>query len=322
MNLSKFILRAELQNTNEINRDGDSSYNTKDLVYITSYNEIENLEPYDRVCSATDYAVMNGGQLSEVDKELYCWCYLRSADTFGQEVSSTNFGGDVDPIDVNLPNGSIRPSVRLDISAVVSEMKSSPKFLNIKEFKNSNDNYHTLEFGEFPKTYVGNKLNKELEKKYSCGALSPTGKTYMGGRDFEITEFGNHVEYTSNGRKYVRVSVITYYNEESVYRLVEKNFGILKKIYDLTIKGFNQSSCEKFVKRMFVETTAFSPFLPKRTLEELKNELISLKTYKGDENFSFDLVYISEYDKIITPKNQLNFWNKRNEKIIIIKEII
>ena len=99
---------------------------------------------------------------------------------------------------------------------------------------------------------------------------------------------------------------------------IDDNFGILKKIYDLTIKGFNQSSCEKFVKRMFVETTAFSPFLPKRTLEELKNELISLKTYKGDENFSFDLVYISEYDKIITPKNQLNFWNKRNEKIIML----
>ena len=69
---------------------------------------------------------------------------------------------------------------------------------------------------------------------------------------------------------------------------------------------------------MFVETTAFSPFLPKRTLEELKNELISLKTYNGDENFSFDLVYISEYDKIITPKNQLNFWNKRNEKILML----
>ena len=99
---------------------------------------------------------------------------------------------------------------------------------------------------------------------------------------------------------------------------IDDNYGILKKIYDLTIKGFNQSSCEKFVKRMFVETTAFSPFLPKRTLEELKNELISLKTYNGDENFSFDLVYISEYDKIITPKNQLNFWNKRNEKILML----
>lgn len=99
---------------------------------------------------------------------------------------------------------------------------------------------------------------------------------------------------------------------------IDDNLGILKKIYDLTIKGFNQLSCEKFVKRMFVETTAFSPFLPKRTLEELKNELISLKTYNGDENFSFDLVYISEYDKIIPTQNQLNFWNKRNEQILML----
>ena len=91
---------------------------------------------------------------------------------------------------------------------------------------------------------------------------------------------------------------------------------ILKKIYDLTINNFNQSSCEKFVKRMFIENAPF--ILSKRTLEELKHELISLKNYKGDENFCFDLVYISEYDKIITSKNQLNFWNNRNEKIIML----
>ncbi|UKI41743.1 MAG: DUF452 family protein [Candidatus Melainabacteria bacterium] len=41
---------------------------------------------------------------------------------------------------------------------------------------------------------------------------------------------------------------------------IDDNYGILKKIYDLTIKGFNQSSCEKFVKRMFVQTTAFFSF--------------------------------------------------------------
>lgn len=97
---------------------------------------------------------------------------------------------------------------------------------------------------------------------------------------------------------------------------IDDNYGILKKIYDLTINNFNQSSCEKFVKRMFIENAPF--ILSKRTLEELKHELISLKNYKGDENFCFDLVYISEYDKIITSKNQLNFWNNRNEKIIML----
>lgn len=100
---------------------------------------------------------------------------------------------------------------------------------------------------------------------------------------------------------------------------IDDNYGILKKIYDLTINNFNQSSCEKFVKKMFVETATTSfLFLSKRPLKELKNELLSLKTYKGDENISFDLVYISEYDKIITSKNQLNFWNNRNEKIVML----
>lgn len=97
---------------------------------------------------------------------------------------------------------------------------------------------------------------------------------------------------------------------------IDDNYGILKKIYDLTINNFNQSSCEKFINRMFVKNGSF--ILPKRTLDELKNELLSLKTYKGDENISFDLVYISEYDKIITSKNQLNFWKNRNEKIVML----
>lgn len=97
---------------------------------------------------------------------------------------------------------------------------------------------------------------------------------------------------------------------------IDDNYGILKKIYDLTINNFNQSSCEKFIKRMFVKNGSF--ILPKRTLDELKNELICLKNYKGDENISFDLVYISEYDKIITAKNQLNFWKNRNEKIVML----
>ena len=97
---------------------------------------------------------------------------------------------------------------------------------------------------------------------------------------------------------------------------IDDNYGILKKIYDLTINNFNQSSCEKFIKRMFVNNLNIN--LPIKPLDELKNELLSLKTYKGDENISFDLVYISEYDKIITSKNQLNFWKNRNEKIVML----
>lgn len=97
---------------------------------------------------------------------------------------------------------------------------------------------------------------------------------------------------------------------------IDDNYGILKKIYDLTISNFNELSCKKFFQRMFVNNLNIN--LPIKPLDELKNELICLKNYKGDENFSFDLVYISEYDKIITSKNQLNFWNNRNEKIVML----
>ncbi|MDR0850165.1 MAG: InlB B-repeat-containing protein [Christensenellaceae bacterium] len=82
---------------------------------------------------------------------------------------------------------------------------------------NNAGSYHTYEFGEYPKTYVGDSLNAQLETSYNGGTLQNgmtlTGKTYSansitGSTDIYIEKLNK--EYRFNGQRYVRVSSIKY----------------------------------------------------------------------------------------------------------------
>lgn len=96
---------------------------------------------------------------------------------------------------------------------------------------------------------------------------------------------------------------------------IDDNFGIPKFIYDLTIQNFNELSCNKFVKKM-------SPSLAPdeyatHSIEELKNELISIKNLEIKELLKFDKAIISLKDKIFPPQNQMNWWKTQNVKMEI-----
>ena len=89
---------------------------------------------------------------------------------------------------------------------------------------------------------------------------------------------------------------------------IDNLYGIPEKIYDLTIKGFNEKGVGKFIKNMF-DTECKLPEI-KRSIENQKNELIALKTYGANSDFNYTKVLISDRDKIIPTKNQCAFWNK------------
>ncbi|MBQ4122689.1 DUF452 family protein [bacterium] len=94
---------------------------------------------------------------------------------------------------------------------------------------------------------------------------------------------------------------------------IDDNYGISQNIYDLTIKNFNELSCSKFIKKM-------SPNLSidkycTRTIEDLKNELISIKNLKISNFLTFNKSIISLKDRIIPAKNQINWWQNRCELI-------
>lgn len=87
---------------------------------------------------------------------------------------------------------------------------------------------------------------------------------------------------------------------------IDDEYGIPTRVYKLTVRGFNQSSCQKFMERMFDNTPPIDKF-SNRSLDSQKEELQNLMGVEG-RYISFDKVIISDNDKIIPTKNQLNYW--------------
>jgi len=96
-------------------------------------------------------------------------------------------------------------------------------------------------------------------------------------------------------------------------RMIDDNFGIPERIYQITIRLFSEDSCDKFIKNMFCDGAINSNIKITRTLEELKNELISIQTLKLKEELRFDLAIVSDNDRIVPTKNQINFWSNKTE---------
>ena len=87
---------------------------------------------------------------------------------------------------------------------------------------------------------------------------------------------------------------------------IDDKFGIPKRIYDLTLRGFSPKGAEKFIKNMFIENESLP--VPQRDFENQKSELEALTHYEANQDFKYDRVILSSCDKIIPTKNQMEFW--------------
>ncbi len=100
-------------------------------------------------------------------------------------------------------------------------------------------------------------------------------------------------------------------------KVIDDDFGIPKKIYKVTVKFLNADSLDKLIKNMFDGGKLNPNITITRSLEELKDELISIQNIKLDDELKFDKAIISSNDRIIPTKNRLNFWqNKAEYKLI------
>ena len=86
---------------------------------------------------------------------------------------------------------------------------------------------------------------------------------------------------------------------------IDEKFGIHPKIFDLTIKGFNEKGRDRFIDSMLDEK---QKIVCERDIENQLSELIALKNYNSDESFKYNKVLISNNDKIIPTKSQVAFW--------------
>lgn len=102
---------------------------------------------------------------------------------------------------------------------------------------------------------------------------------------------------------------------------IHAEFGIHPKIYDLTIKGFNEKGRDKFIKSMFdiQPPPAFQAPSPlERDIANQLSELVALKEFcklapsltlpLGEGKSVYNKILISDNDKIIPTKSQVAFW--------------
>ena len=100
---------------------------------------------------------------------------------------------------------------------------------------------------------------------------------------------------------------------------IDDEFGISPMVYNLTVDNFNELSCSKFMKK--ITTNIDLKDYCSRSIEELKNELVSIRDLKVENYFEFDKAIISSKDRIIPTKNQLNYWQNTNAEIIQVEGV-
>ena len=96
---------------------------------------------------------------------------------------------------------------------------------------------------------------------------------------------------------------------------IDDNFGIPESAYNLTIEYFNENTCFKFMKKISPNNELKN--YCSRRLDELKQELISVKNLKTNKYLNFNKAIISVKDRIFPYKNMKNFWSQKD--IILIE---
>lgn len=106
---------------------------------------------------------------------------------------------------------------------------------------------------------------------------------------------------------------------------IDNVFGIPEKTFALTLKFVDSGLKGKFYQNIFYEQENYEKYLKNpvtRSIENRAIELENLNNYikqkpSSQENSNFyDIAYVSKFDKIIPPKNQINFWEKSGCAII------
>lgn len=215
MKLKDFIVPVKLSNT-DAHGNLDSSLDTEDLISLDSFYDIGAFgeRNVDLTTSATDWALACGleadfdsqtlsGKKGSVDY------WLRTSQG-SQWCDTISCAGLISFNNVFTEQVGVCPVMFLNPQAVVSAKKKYRDIFKIATVKDpkGEELYHTIEFGMYPKTFVGSIANEEIERAYEIGIARPTGKTYA----------SFCTEYKYNEQKYVRVLSLV---AEKTYRYTD-----------------------------------------------------------------------------------------------------
>ncbi len=105
---------------------------------------------------------------------------------------------------------------------------------------------------------------------------------------------------------------------------INDNLGIPEKIFNLTLQHLSEENYVRFFKNMFAGDADLSK-ISTRSIENKKCELEQIQKLSCEKNCTqsakfFNKVFIGMNDKIISAKNQLNFWGETNAQIVEIED--
>jgi biotin synthesis protein BioG len=93
---------------------------------------------------------------------------------------------------------------------------------------------------------------------------------------------------------------------------VDDNFGIPKKVFDLTLKHAETGLQGKFYKNVF--GADYERYLQNPVQRSIENRVVELehlaKLAHNGEGY-YDMAFVGMHDKIIPAQNQLAFWGKK-----------
>ncbi|MBR4407692.1 MAG: AAA family ATPase [Clostridia bacterium] len=193
-----------------------------DMVFIPSYREIKEKGMYPegqkdyRLAEATDYARLNGAVTSESMISTHsAQTWLRDFSTINTTHVLNEKGGLKDSLQKER-SICVRPMIRLDIEKILSTEGALEFFRPYSEMETLFDgNDKKMKFGEYPQSYVGPQLLRELGDMLRYGGdIKNTGKEYFS----RIKEDKNTVvrskELIRQGKKYAVVYAYPY--DESI----------------------------------------------------------------------------------------------------------
>lgn len=107
--------------------------------------------------------------------------------------------GDLESLTVNYTNGSLCPALQLNLASVISVRSVSRDVFKLGEYKVGRKvKYHTMEFGEYPKTYVGDKLNESFRYDNLDNPEEYRGYTLSWSHGRQLDEIKGKASFTYN----------------------------------------------------------------------------------------------------------------------------
>jgi len=241
-NLIIRIIPTILRNTDESQKNGNSEFDTKDLIYIESSYDKKSSKYYKNI-SFTDYARISGANTIRIKNSFMeepLKIFLRSA--FNRyRVQYAYQNNKISHENTDNQEIGLAPSLHFSLPQDNSEK------VTVKEVRDKNGEilYHVLLIGEYLKNDVGDDFNDVLEAFYNngkiCKGLNCTGRWYSsnGQKGSSNGYAGKHSpEFEYRGNRYARV-VLTENNSCKIKWIKVEPMAFIIKNWEEMPKNIN-----------------------------------------------------------------------------------